>query len=202
VNYDDLTQITGLDGFASRLVIRTEKSDAAFQTAIQSDVLSRLAAADLDVVNSSTTTERNETSLEQMDTLIVLLMSMVVLIAIVGGLGLAITMSLNIIERTREIGILRSLGAQNGVIRRVVMVEGLVIGLISWAISIPCSIPLSIFLGDSLGISLLARPLDTIFSIPAVLIWLALTVVIAIIASVLPTQTAARLTIRDALVYE
>lgn len=202
VNYDDLTQVTGLDGFASRLVVRTEKSDPAFQTAIQSDVLSRLAGADMDVVNSSTTTERNETSLEQMDTLIVLLMSMVVLIAIVGGLGLAITMSLNIIERTREIGILRSLGAQNGVIRRVVIVEGLMIGLISWAISIPCSIPLSIFLGDSLGISLLARPLDTIFSIPAVLIWLALTVVIAIIASVLPAQTAARLTIRDALVYE
>jgi len=121
---------------------------------------------------------------------------------VVGGLGLAITMSLNVIERTREIGILRSLGAQNGVVRRVVIIEGLVIGLISWAIAIPCSIPLAIWLGDSLGNSLLARPLDYIFSIPAVLTWLGLSVLIAIIASVIPAQTAARLTIRDALVYE
>ncbi|HNB40564.1 MAG TPA: FtsX-like permease family protein [Anaerolineales bacterium] len=202
VYYDDLTKVTGLDGFASRLVVRTDKSDSAFQTSAQSDVLSHLAAEDIDVVNSSTTTERNETSLEQMDTLIILLMAMVILIAIVGGLGLAITMSLNVMERTREIGILRSLGAQNGVVRRVVMIEGLVIGVISWVISIPCSVPLSIFLGNSLGLSLLARPLDYIFSVPAMLIWLALTVVIAIIASILPAQSAARLTIRDALVYE
>ncbi|HNM38130.1 MAG TPA: FtsX-like permease family protein, partial [Anaerolineales bacterium] len=154
VYYDDLTNVTGLDGFASRLVVRTDKSDSAFQTSAQSDVLSHIAAEDIDVVNSSTTTERNETSLEQMDTLIILLMAMVILIAIVGGLGLAITMSLNVFERTREIGILRSLGAQNGVVRRVVMIEGLVIGVISWVISIPCSVPLSIFLGNSLGLSL------------------------------------------------
>jgi putative ABC transport system permease protein len=107
-----------------------------------------------------------------------------------------------VIERTREIGILRSLGAQNGVVRRVVILEGLVIGLISWAISIPCSIPLAVWLGNSLGISLLARPLDYIFSIPAILIWLGLMVVISIVASLIPAQSAARLTIRDALVYE
>jgi len=124
------------------------------------------------------------------------------LISLVGGLGLAIPMSLNVIERTREIGILRSLGAQNGIVRRVVIIEGLVSGLVSWLISIPCSIPLAIFLGDSLGNSLLARPLDYIFSIPAVLTWLGLTIVIADIASLIPAQTAARLTIRDALVYE
>lgn len=137
-----------------------------------------------------------------MDILVILLLAMVVLISIVGGLGLAITMSLNVLERTREIGILRSLGAQNGIVRRVVIVEGLVIGLVSWLISIPCSIPLAIWLGDSLGNSLLARPLDYIFSIPAVLSWLVLTVVIAVIASIVPAQSAARITIRDALVYE
>jgi putative ABC transport system permease protein len=127
---------------------------------------------------------------------------MVVLIAIVGALGLAITMSLNVMERTREIGILRSLGAQNGVVRRVVIVEGLVTGLISWAASIPCSIPLAVWLGNSLGMSLLARPLDYVFSVPAVMMWLGLMAAISIVASLIPAQSAARLTIRDALVYE
>jgi putative ABC transport system permease protein len=200
--YDDLTNETGLDGLANRLVIQTTRSDPVFQSAMQSNVLARLDRINFDVLGSQTTTELKETNAAQMDVLIILLLAMVVLIAIVGGLGLAITMSLNVIERTREIGILRSLGAQNGVIRRVVIVEGLVIGLISWAVSIPCSIPLAIWLGNSLGISLLARPLDYIFSIPAILMWLGLMIVISVVASLIPAQSAARLTIRDALVYE
>ena len=202
VFYEDLISQTGLDGLANRLVIQTTRSDPGFQSTLESNVLARLEQINFDVLGSQTTTQLKETSAAQMDIVIVLLLAMVVLIAVVGGLGLAITMSLNVLERTREIGILRSLGAQNGVVRRVVIVEGLVIGLISWAVSIPCSIPLAIWLGDSLGNSLLARPLDYIFSIPAMLMWLGLMLGISVIASITPAQNAARLTIRDALVYE
>ena len=200
--YDDLTEETGLDGLANRLVIQTTQNDPAFQSVVESSVLSRLDQIHVDILGSQTTTQLKATSAAQMDILIVLLLAMVVLIAFVGGLGLAITMSLNVIERTREIGILRSLGAQNGIVRRVVVGEGLVIGLISWALSIPCSIPFAMWLGDSLGNSLLARPLDYTFSVPAVLMWLGLMIVISVIASLIPAQSAARLTIRDALVYE
>jgi putative ABC transport system permease protein len=202
VFYDDLASQTGLNGLANRLVVQTGQSSPAFQSTMQSDMLARFDTVNFDILGSQTTTEVKETSAAQMDVLIILLLAMVVLISIVGGLGLAITMSLNVIERTREIGILRSLGAQNGVVRRVVVVEGLVIGLISWALSIPCSIPLAIWIGNSLGNSLLARPLDYIFSVPAVLAWLGLMLAISIIASLIPAQSAAKLTIRDALVYE
>jgi putative ABC transport system permease protein len=202
VFYEDLVRETGLDGLANRLVIQTRRSEPAFQSAVQSNVLARLDQINFDILGSQTTTELKETNAAQLDVLIILLLAMVVLIAVVGGLGLAITMSLNVMERTREIGILRSLGAGNGVVRRVVILEGLVIGLISWALSVPCSIPLAIWLGNSLGLSLLASPLDYIFSAPAVYIWLGLMVVISVIASLIPAQHAARLTIRDALVYE
>jgi putative ABC transport system permease protein len=57
-------------------------------------------------------------------------------------------------------------------------------------------------MGNALGRSLLARPLDYIFSVPAVALWLGLALVIAALASVLPAQNAARLTIRDAIAYE
>ena len=202
VFYEDLTEETGLDGLANRLVIQTTRTDPVFQSAVESSALSRLEQINIDVLGSQTTTQLKATSAAQMDILIVLLLAMVVLITLVGGLGLAITMSLNIIERTREIGILRSLGARNGVVRRVVIIEGLVIGLISWALSIPCSIPFAMWLGNSLGNSLLARPLDYIFSVPAVLMWLGLMTTISVVASLIPAQSAARLTIRDALVYE
>lgn len=202
VFYDDLASQTGLNGLANRLVVQTDFSNPAFQSEMQSNILARFDSVNFDVLGSQTTTEVKETSAAQMDVLIILLLAMVVLISVVGGLGLAITMSLNVIERTREIGILRSLGAQNGVVRRVVIVEGLVIGLISWALSIPCSIPLAVWIGNSLGNSLLARPLDYIFSIPAVLTWLGLMLAISVAASLVPAQSAAKLTIRDALVYE
>ena len=202
VFYDDLASATGLNGLANRLVIQATRSDPVFQSTVQSNVLARLDTINFDVLGSQTTTQLKETNAAQLDVVIILLLAMVILVAIVGGLGLAITMSLNVMERTREIGILRSLGAQNGIVRRVVIVEGMMIGLISWAVAIPCSIPLAIWLGDSLGISLLARPLDYIFSLPAVLMWLALMTMISVIASIIPAQNAAQLTIRDALVYE
>jgi putative ABC transport system permease protein len=202
VFYDDLASQTGLNGLANHLVVQTSQPDSIFQSNMQSELLTRYDAVNFDVLGSQTTTQVKETNAAQMDILIILLLAMVILISVVGGLGLAITMSLNVIERTREIGILRSLGAQNGVVRRVVIVEGLVIGLISWALAIPCSIPLAVWLGNSLGNSLLARPLDYVFSIPAVLTWLGLMLVISVVASIIPAQSAAKLTIRDALVYE
>jgi len=202
VHYDDLAAQTQLSGLANRLVVVTEDGAPDFESKVQSDLLGRFSSDHLAASASETTAQMKETTAQQMDILIVLLMSMVVLIAIVGGLGLAITMGLNVLERTREIGILRSLGAQTGVVRRVVVVEGLVIGLISWALAIPTSIPLAIYLGNALGVSLLDRPLDYVFSWPAVSMWLGLILIIAVVASLLPAQNAARLTIRDTLMYE
>ncbi len=201
-HYDDVVAQTGLPGFANRLVVQTTGASPDLESAVQSDLLKQLSAAGLTVSASQTTTQLKETTAQQMDVLIILLMSMVILIAIVGGLGLAITMGLNVLERTREIGILRSLGAQTGVVRRVVVIEGLVIGILSWVMAIPVSIPLAIYLGNALGVSLLSRPLDYAFSWSGALLWLGLVIVIAIVASILPAQNAARLTIRDTLVYE
>ncbi|MEP7358483.1 MAG: FtsX-like permease family protein, partial [Anaerolineales bacterium] len=174
----------------------------ADQARVQTDLTERLDQAGLHITSSDTTAAKKDSSAAQLDSMIILLMSMMVLVALVGGLGLAITLSLNVLERTREIGILRSLGAQNGVVRRVVAVEALVIGLFSWLAAVPLSIPLAVFLGNALGLSLLALALDYIFSVPALLLWLGLVVVIAVLASALPAQNAARLTIRDAIAYE
>jgi putative ABC transport system permease protein len=201
-HYDDIAAMTGWNDLANRLVLDTASSAPAFQSRLQSDLARRLDQAGLQITSLDTTAEKKETSAAQLDSMIVLLMSMMVLVALVGGLGLAITMSLNVLERTREIGILRSLGARSGVVRRVVIVEALVIGLASWIAAIPLSIPLAVFLGNRLGMSLLARPLDYIFSVPAVLLWLGMVIGISVIASALPAQNAARLTIREAIAYE
>ncbi|MEW5940322.1 MAG: FtsX-like permease family protein [Chloroflexota bacterium] len=202
VHYDDLVEQNQMGGYANRIVLQTNLPDPAYQSRVESVALARFDKAKFEATGSQTTTESKETNAAQMDILIVLLLAMVALISVVGGLGLAIMMSLNVIERTREIGVLRSIGARNGVVRRVVVTEGLAIGVISWALSIPFSIPLAVWLGDSLGNSMLSRPLDYAFSWNALGMWLGIVVVISIIASIVPAQTAARLTIREALAYE
>jgi putative ABC transport system permease protein len=201
-HYDEVAALAGWPDLANGLVLATVSSAPAEQARVQADLARRLDQAGVQVTSVDTTAAKKDSSAAQLDSMVILLMSIVVLVALVGGLGLAITLSLNVLERTREIGILRSLGAQNGVVRRVVTIEALVIALVSWLAAIPLSIPLAVFLGNALGMSLLARPLDYVFSVPAVLLWLALVIVIAVLASALPAQNAARLTIREAIAYE
>jgi putative ABC transport system permease protein len=200
--YADIAAMAGWQDLANGLVVDTASSAPVYQARVQSELGQRLDRAGLQIFSSDTTAEKDDSAIAQLDSMVAVLMSMVVLVALVGGLGLAITLSLNVLERTREIGILRSLGARNGVVRRVVVVEALVIGTASWMAAIPLSVPLAVALGNALGLTLLARPLDYVFSVPAVLLWLGLVIVIAVIASTLPAQNAARLTIRDAIAYE
>jgi putative ABC transport system permease protein len=201
-HYEDISAATGLKDLANRLVVSTESSAPEFQSRLQSELTQALDLAGLQVSAADTTTESKQAAASQLESIIILLLSMVILVAVVGGLGLAITMGLNVLERTREIGVLRSLGAQNGAVRRMVIVEGLAIGLLSWAAALPLSVPLAIYLGNSLGMSLLARPLDYLFSVPGALLWLGLVTVISVVASAVPAQNAARLTVRTALAYE
>ena len=72
------------------------------------------------------------------------------MLALVGGLGLSGTMSTNVMERSREVGVMRAIGASDGGIQRIFMVEGLFIGLISWLISIVAALPFT-YLLDTTG---------------------------------------------------
>ncbi len=60
---------------------------------------------------------------------------------LVGGLGLAGTMSMNVLERTREIGVMRAVGASDGAVLRVILVEGLLMAGLSWFLAIFLAVP-------------------------------------------------------------
>jgi putative ABC transport system permease protein len=134
--------------------------------------------------------------------IIVLLMFMVVLLSFVGGLGLTGTMSLNVIDRSREIGVIRAFGGSNHSVIRIVVIEGVVIGAISWIISLILAIPLTWVFCDMIGHSFLNMGLAYEYSVWGALLWLGLVFLLAIIASSLPARSAARLTVREVLSYE
>jgi putative ABC transport system permease protein len=124
-----------------------------------------------------------------------------VVMAVVGVLGLMSSMSTSVIERTREFGIMRAIGAQSRVILRNVISEGVFIGLLSWVIAVPLALPLSWGIGYQVGTLSFRSPLPLILSPWAVFGWLILVVLGSIGASAYPARQASRLTVRETLAY-
>ncbi|HEY3273235.1 MAG TPA: FtsX-like permease family protein [Methanocella sp.] len=124
------------------------------------------------------------------------------LTVVVGGLGLASAMSINLIERRREIGIMRAIGASARTIVRLITVESLVIGLLSWLIAVLLAQPLSYVIGSVFGTIFFKSPLDIAFSHPGMILWLALVVILAPAASLLSARKAAKLPVNEVLAYE
>ncbi|MFN2199822.1 MAG: FtsX-like permease family protein [Caldilineaceae bacterium] len=136
------------------------------------------------------------------DGIIGFLLAMALLLGIVGGLGLMGTMSINVMERTREIGVMRAIGASNRSILRIILVEGLIIGLISWIVGGLIAIPASQGLTIAVGTALLESAPTYIFSTTGALLWLLVVLALAFMASFLPARRASRLTVREVLSYE
>lgn len=139
---------------------------------------------------------------ESLDILVVFLLIMAVLTAIVGAMGLTGTMGMNVLERTREIGIMRAIGADDRAVMRTVIGEGFVIGIISFVLAIVVSVPLTFGLSYIVSIAIFETPIDVLFTYQGYAIWLGLVLLLSVLGSVLPARNAARLTIREVLAYE
>ncbi len=136
------------------------------------------------------------------DIIVYLLLAMGVLIASVGALGLMGTMSTNVLERTREIGVMRAIGASDWAIQRIVIVEGLIIGLISWGIGALLAYPVGLALTSAVGTALFQITPTFVFSASGLFTWLGIVIALAAVASFLPAWNASRLTVREVLAYE
>jgi putative ABC transport system permease protein len=124
------------------------------------------------------------------------------LVVLVGGLGLTTTLTLNVIERTREIGILSAIGATPRTIARGILIEGIVMAVLSWCVAVVVAIPITFVLDAATGQMFIRSALDFFMSPAAVAGWLLLAVILAAVSSFHPSRRAARLTIREAIAYE
>lgn len=135
------------------------------------------------------------------DIIINLLVVMAVVIALVGGVGLSGVLSLSVLERRREIGVMRAIGASSWQVVRLFIGEGVLLGLISWLIALPLSIPAAYGL-TTVGLSfVLNQPLAYRFTPSGAILWLLIISLLAIIASALPARRAARVSVRESLSY-
>ena len=203
-NFDYLADLTNSPNRAFNFQILGDKKNltATEQEQLKKSIETALDAKNIRIANLTTGSSDSSSSSGGLATLTVFLLFMATLIAIVGSIGLAGTMSMNVLERTREIGILRSIGASDSSLTQIVLSEGLTIGLISYAISILLSFPITRVLGDSVINAIFGNSANLTYTPQGYIIWLALVVVLSITASYIPARNAAQLTIREVLSYE
>ncbi len=139
---------------------------------------------------------------EHMEVLIRSLLAMAFLMAAVGALGLMSTMGMSVIERTRELGVMRAIGATPRAIGRLVVWEGEIVGVLSLFITIPSSVLLSAAIGRLVGNMAFRTPLPLTISVHAVLAWAGIVLLGSALATTYPAWRASRITPREALTYQ
>lgn len=202
VPFDTLAAIQGTPGEATEFVVGTVQHDIAYETVVLTELEENLKQLGIGVGPTVTQAELVENQLAAFDFIIGFMLTFAVFLGLVGGLGMTSTMSLNVLERTREIGVMRSIGAGNRSLRRVILIEGVFVALMSWVFAGLVSYPVSALLRTALGVSLFGAPSPPAFSYTGVLIWLPTVVVLSIVSSLLPARRAIRISIREALAYE
>ena len=202
VNYEYLSHIVGRPEQVYLLKVLTDQHDPTTQSHVADELRALYEARGIQVENTETATEALVSARGITNVVVYFMTVMAVLIAMVGGLGLMSTMSINVMERTREIGVMRAIGASNANIQSIVVVEGIVIGLISWGISVLLSAPITTVLTYGVGMAIFQVPMTPVYSMNGIIYWLVFTLVLAAIASALPARGASRLTVKDTLAYE
>ena len=184
------------------MVVGQPGMDAAAQDALATAVRSRLEGAGVKVAATTTSGEIREAQELLFNVLVLFLSTMAVLLGFVGGLGLTGTMTINVVERSREIGVLRAVGASDRSVLLIFLAEGILIGALSWALAVLASIPVSKLLSDALGNVFVSRPLSWAYSVEGMVAWAVIVLVLATVASLLPAWRASRLAVREILAYE
>ncbi len=130
-----------------------------------------------------------------------MMLSLAVIVAVVGGIALMGALSIGVVERTKEIGVLRAVGARSGTIMGMFVMEGVLQGVLSWLIAVPISFLISQPLANALGQTMFNATLDYQYNYSAVVIWLVIVLVISTLASILPARNATRISVRASLAY-
>ena len=201
-NYPYFSKMAREVGSSRFLVVVTERHDAAYQKRIAREIEKYYRNVGIKIYGTVTIGELKERVAFQFNIMVVLLLSMAVLLAIVGALGLTGTMTINVIERTREIGVMRAIGASDSTLLRLFLAEGILIGLLSWSLAVLISYPLGLALSNAIGRAFMQTPLTYRYSLLGVLIWFASVIVLSAFASWIPSRKASKLSVREVLAYE
>ncbi|GAB3978076.1 FtsX-like permease family protein [Actinoallomurus acanthiterrae] len=175
------------------LMIKTTKADAATKKGIERALS---AFPDLQVQDQSDVKKSVQKSVDQFVTLLTVLLALSIIIA---GLGIINTLALSVIERTREIGLLRAIGTSRRQTRRMIRLESVLIALFGAVLGIGIGVIFGIGVQRAVsdqGVNVLSVPVSTLVG------YVILSAVIGVLAALWPAWRASRMDVLRAIAFE
>jgi putative ABC transport system permease protein len=200
-HFDTASRLVGTGGRVTSVRVRAADTSASYTENLLFELRRSYEDAGIAVANAQSRTTLISNVQSSFEVIITVMLVVAVLISVVGGLGLAGTMSLSVMERTREIGVMRAIGAETGDLHTMFIIEGLFIGLLSALASFVLSVPLTDIIGSALGAAVRIGEIERAFSANGYVAWPAIVCVVSIVASSSPARRAGQISIREALAY-
>ncbi|MEM7111161.1 MAG: FtsX-like permease family protein [Chloroflexota bacterium] len=184
------------------LVTTTEK-DFDSTLALKQELIDVFQTRNIDTDNfvSRTKPEDRLFAQNQFGIITSMLLGLAVVMGVVGGIGLMGSLSISVVERTREIGVLRAIGAKSPTIMSMFVMEGVLQGLLSWFVAVPLAFFSARPMASLLGEVIFETELDFAFDSTAVIAWFFVVLIISVLASVAPAFSATRISVRESLMY-
>lgn len=195
-------QVSQKSGKAATLLVRTNSQAPDDIESVASQLGDLLKERHIAISRSETMPSLRRTSDVSFSIVVSMLMVLSWIVALVGGVGLMGALSISVLERTKEIGVMRAIGARSHIIMSMFMLEGLVQGLISWIVALPLAYLVTPWMSNAMGMAMFSSQLDYQFNTRAAFTWLAIVLVIAVLSSILPARNATRINVRQCLFYE
>ena len=202
VPFDALAKMSGIANHGALLMVTCDELVVGSQQALVNNLRDAYRDRRLEATYFESADQMRQRNMGSFDVITYLMLAMAILAAVVGGIGLASTMAINVVERGRELGVMRSVGATSPAIAGIMVVEGLLIGVLSWLLAVPLSYPGARAFCQVVGLELMELPLDFRYPMSSVVLWLVIVVVLSTLASLWPALRATKVSVQEALAYE
>ena len=202
VNYEALARAMGTPGRGAVVVVASQDHDSLSLQNLVGALRTTFKTNNMEPSYIQSADEARQANKVLFNAVTLLMLVMAVLAAMVGSIGLMSTMSINVVERGREIGVMRAIGASSAKILGMFVTEGVLVGALSWLFAVPISYPSALVFNNLVGTTLFRLPLNFDFSLMGVGMWLGIVVVLSGLASLWPALRATRVSVREALTYE
>jgi putative ABC transport system permease protein len=187
----------------SLMFVAKDKSYNNIMT-MKKEIEKDIAASDLNVLYVTSQADRVKVIYDHLNIILMTIVFLALTVLIVSALGMASATGINIMERTREIGVLRAIGATPGMIYKLFVYEGMIISVTSVILGLMLSWPLSIVASKFFGDLMLGNGALLPFAFSAYGFWITLitTIIFGWLASRIPARRAIQVSTREALTYE
>lgn len=156
------------------------------------------AAADVPIVAVYDKEEFSDSIRDQVNQLLFMIYGLLALAIVIAVFGIVNTLGLSVIERTREVGLLRAIGMSRRRLRRMITLESVAIAVLGAVLGMALGLVIGVTLRETLKDDLTSLGLP----VAQLVVFLVIAVVVGVLAAVVPSVRASRMNVLEAIAEE